>query len=171
MVSEPKEGRLFCPRSGIGGQLDTFACPWPLRSEGNTKEEGLLKILHGRCLCGDLRFTIESSPVFPHFCTCTECQRHAGAPVVVWADFPAESIRWQGGAAKMYRSSPGTQRGFCPKCGSTLIAVDDDSDHVSVVLAALDGANDIVPTAHSFEEEAPGWLEVRVRRYCPLHED
>ena len=38
----------------------------------------------GGCLCGSLRYAVAAAPTNPHFCTCRQCQRWSGAPVVAW---------------------------------------------------------------------------------------
>lgn len=117
----------------------------------------------GGCLCGKIRYSISGRPSFPHFCTCHQCQRWSGAPVVAWVDFPLTAVEWSGtlGQPSWFRSSPGARRGFCPSCGSTLCALDDGSKKVCITIATLDDANLVVPRSQSFPKSAPTWLRVR----------
>ncbi len=114
----------------------------------------------GGCLCGNIRYTTSGNATFPHFCSCKMCQQWSGAPVVAWVDFPRESVIWDGpgGEPALFRSSNFAQRGFCPKCGGTLCALDDDSDMSCMTIATLDDPDSIVPTSQSFPDAAPKWL-------------
>jgi hypothetical protein len=124
-----------------------------------------MKAYKGGCLCGNIRYTLSGEPAFPHFCTCRMCQKWSGAPVVAWADFPLESIAWDGpgGEPATYRSSPDVQRGFCSKCGGALFALDDGSKTICMTVATLDDPSTVVPSSHSFPESAPAWLIVKAR--------
>ncbi len=119
----------------------------------------------GGCLCGQIRYSQTACPEYPHFCTCHMCQKWTGAPVVAWADFPLDSLTWDGpgGEPTMYPSSEETRRGFCPRCGGTLCALDEGSTTICMTVATLDDPGAVAPTSHSFPESAPAWLEVKSR--------
>ncbi|MBP1857123.1 hypothetical protein J2Z75_000603 [Rhizobium herbae] len=61
----------------------------------------------------------------------------------------------------LYRSSNASSRSFCPHCGSTLGAVDDDPVIALVTgsFDARDGA-ELRPVSHSFEDSCPGWWKI-----------
>jgi hypothetical protein len=116
----------------------------------------------GGCLCGHIRYSSSATPIRPHFCSCRMCQQWSGAPVVAWVDFPRESLTFDGlgGEPAFFRSSAMARRGFCPKCGGTICAVEDGSDKICVTIATLDDPDVIVPEARSFPNSAPSWLRV-----------
>lgn len=116
----------------------------------------------GTCLCGGLQFELEGEPVFPHSCACSMCRRWAGAPWMDWVEFPRAGLRWLGeDNLKLYRSSPKTQRGFCQLCGSSLVALDDDSEWVSVARESLrDPDPSLRPRSTSFPEGLPAWIQI-----------
>jgi len=66
-----------------------------------------------------------------------------------------------GGAPSLFRSSDYSSRAFCPACGSSIGAVDDDP-----VMALLLGCFDkplsaeLMPTSHSYRDGRPGWWHV-----------
>ncbi|MBY3220943.1 GFA family protein [Rhizobium laguerreae] len=116
--------------------------------------------IKGHCLCGEVKYEIFSEPNFPHLCSCHTCQRWAGAPIVAWAEFDRNSIKWVGrsGEPNWYRSSESTIRGSCRRCGSGICAVDDGSDSISIAICTLDDPSLLNPDEqHSFKEEAPSW--------------
>lgn len=116
----------------------------------------------GGCLCGNIRYRLSGKATFPHFCSCRMCQRASGAPVMAWVDFPRSALRFEGpgGDPAFYRSSEATRRGFCPRCGSAICAMDDGVETVSMTLATFDDADAFVPQSHSFPGSAPSWLKV-----------
>lgn len=123
------------------------------------------KTLTGGCLCGHIRFTA-INPGSPHSCSCDMCQKHTGAQTTVWLEFSSNEVTWtgEGGQPASWRSSPNTRRAFCPRCGSSLGAIDDGP-----VIALLTGTFDqpaneaFTPEFHSFEDMKPEWW----RRLCP----
>jgi hypothetical protein len=125
-----------------------------------------MKTYSGSCLCGYISLKIEGEPTFPHLCSCHMCQKWSGALTVSWVDFNLKALIWDGpgGEPAFYRSSEKTQRGFCPQCGGSLCALDDDSDTISITIASLNDPSCVKPGAqHSYQEEAPTWWKVSIR--------
>lgn len=115
----------------------------------------------GGCLCGDIRFNARGKPANAHACSCANCQQHSGAPVVCWVEFAAEDVAWtgRGGAPSRYRSSAYSSRAFCPRCGSTLGAM-DDAPVIALVTGSFDARDDaaLQPASHSYKDVCPGWM-------------
>jgi hypothetical protein len=116
----------------------------------------------GGCMCGDIRYEIDGEPVFPHVCSCWKCRLWSGAPIVGWADFPLAGLQWTGrrGWPTLYRESETSQRGFCPRCGGTLCAMDDGSDVIGITTSSLDDSSSLRPVSHSFSGDLVPWLHV-----------
>lgn len=123
------------------------------------------KVYHGGCLCGAIRFEASALPEKPHTCSCKMCQRHTGSLTTVWVEFPKDSIKWvgSGGVPALYRSSKGSSRAFCPVCGSSLGAV-DDQPVIALLLGVFDsaGRKELTPTYHSFRTGRPKWWHVEI---------
>jgi hypothetical protein len=119
----------------------------------------------GGCLCGHVRFGATGDPGSPHTCSCKMCQRHSGSLTLCWVEFAKEDVRWTGpgGEPARYRSSEGSSRAFCSKCGSTLGAI-DDAPVVALVLGSFDKTNRValIPTSHSFKSARPRWWHPNV---------
>ena len=117
----------------------------------------------GGCLCGHIRFEALGPAEKPHTCSCKMCQRHSGALTTTWVEFPKSSVKWvgAGGTPETYRSSDYSSRSFCPKCGSTLGAI-DDNPIIALVLGVFDSANrkELRPTYHSYKGGRPKWWHV-----------
>lgn len=119
----------------------------------------------GGCLCGAIRFEAQAPALKPHTCSCKICQRHSGALTAVWVEFPKDAVTWTGtgGLPATYRSSDYSSRAFCPTCGSTLGAIDDDPV-VALLVGTFDKANrkDLMPLAHSYKGGRPKWWHIDV---------
>ena len=117
----------------------------------------------GGCLCGHIRFEALGPAEKPHTCSCKMCQRHSGALTTTWVEFPKSSVKWvgPGGLPATFRSSNYSSRSFCPKCGSTLGAI-DDNPIIALVLGVFDSANrkELRPTYHSYKGGRPKWWHV-----------
>ncbi|MBN3143518.1 MULTISPECIES: GFA family protein [Pectobacterium] len=114
----------------------------------------------GGCLCGQIRFRATGEPGNPHACSCTYCQQHSGAPTLLWVEFPRSAVEWigEGGEPARYRSSDYSSRVFCPHCGSTLGAIDDEPT-IALTIGNFDekSSPELKPTSHSFEDCCPRW--------------
>ena len=119
----------------------------------------------GGCLCGFIRFEATGIPGEPHTCSCTMCQRHTGALTVTWVEYPKSSILWigPGGPPATYRSSEFSSRAFCPKCGSSLGAL-DINPVVALLVGTFDrpGSKDLKPVSHSYKGKRPKWWHIEI---------
>lgn len=111
----------------------------------------------GGCLCERLRYTVSAEPSNPHYCSCRQCQRWSGAPVVAWIDAPLGATRIDGAPA-WHRSSERAQRGFCPSCGSAIFYRSDDAQSIGITTASLDEPDRFRPVKWSYPASAAIWL-------------
>ena len=90
-------------------------------------------VFEGGCLCGAIRYRATQGPLRGVICHCTMCRRHSGAPALAFVHFAAHAFRWIGEEPARYRSSERAERGFCPRCGSTLTMHEEElTDRVQV---------------------------------------
>ncbi|MFB7999721.1 GFA family protein [Streptomyces sp. NPDC056002] len=116
----------------------------------------------GGCLCGKIRFIVRGLAVYPHTCSCPDCQKLGGGPMMWWAGFAPADVSWTSGIEPTwFETFEGeTQRGFCPTCGSRLAAIDSDIPEIGIVVPALDDTtgDDLVPVNQSFRDSSVCWL-------------
>jgi hypothetical protein len=120
----------------------------------------------GQCLCGDLRFEADFPSQWVAHCHCTLCQRAHGAPVVTWVGFRTEAVTIDDPQARLrwYTSTPGAERGFCSRCGSTLFFRSERwPGELHLVRSNFTGPVDREPQVHVFVDTQAPWL--------PLPED
>jgi hypothetical protein len=88
------------------------------------------------------------------------CQRHSGAIALHWVEFPAPKVRWTGpgGQPSVWRSSEASSRSFCPICGSSLGAI-DDNPVIALLLGSFDSNNrkELAPLSFSYAGQTPKW--------------
>lgn len=114
--------------------------------------------IHGRCLCGEVRYVIFGALLSADHCHCTMCQKQHGAAFSTYADFAPDSFSWVQGAAlvKVYEVPSGGGWCFCSNCGSTLAGTDKGVIS-SVTLGTVEGDPGIRPECHIYVGSKANW--------------
>ena len=116
----------------------------------------------GGCLCGAVRFRLESPPFDAGWCHCRTCQLNSGAPAMVFATVPAEEwVATRGEESiRTIQSSSFGHRGFCARCGTPLyMKVDHQPETIDLSAATLDDPGRVVPQYHIFWSSRVAWFE------------
>lgn len=115
-------------------------------------------MLTGRCLCGDVSYTVTAPPREAGYCHCGQCRRQSGH---VWAsaivDAGALTID---GPARWFTSSEIGERGFCPRCGSFLFWRARDSAMIGFSLGSLDAPTGIAPEHHIYTADKGDYYDI-----------
>jgi hypothetical protein len=116
----------------------------------------------GKCLCGQVRVTLDAEPLGARMCWCRDCQYIASGSPTVNVLFPEEAVRFDGeiGTYEMTADSGNTvERGFCPKCGSQIYSKTLSPAGLPIRIRAgtLDNPELMAPTAIIWSESAPTW--------------
>ena len=109
-----------------------------------------------------MSFRATGAPKWVLWCHCDSCRRHTGAPASVFVAFDNEAVSVTQGEVAKYASSPGVERGFCARCGSTLSCANGrfpTETHYHV--GAFERAAELKPTAALFADERLPWLHVQ----------
>lgn len=115
------------------------------------------------CLCGAVRFELTWPSKWVAHCHCTLCRRAHGAAFVTWIGMPQDQCRIVDDArhVQWYESTPGAERGFCSRCGSTLFFRSQRwPGELHVTLANLDGSADRAPMVHAYWDRRVAWTSV-----------
>ncbi|MET9735135.1 GFA family protein [Streptomyces sp. NPDC006458] len=93
-------------------------------------------------------------------CSCWQETRISGGPAVLWVGFRKNGLTWigPGGEPTWYATWPTLRRGFCPRCGTHLVSIADDSNMIMVTGFSLDDRSGTDPVSHSFRGEAAPWM-------------
>jgi len=118
-----------------------------------------MTVRSGGCLCGRMRYAAEGEPLWVAHCHCESCRRASGAPMVTWAGFRRERVKWTAGTPQAYGSSPGVERRFCPACGAPLTYESTRwPDETHILAATLDDPESVTPTRHVYWAEHLAWM-------------
>jgi len=116
--------------------------------------------MSGGCHCGAVRYAVEGEAMTHALCHCSDCRRHAGAPVVGWTMYPEEALRITRGAVKVYVSSEYGRREFCADCGTGLFYRNAENlpGIVDIQSATYDDPDAIPAQVHIQTAERIGWM-------------
>ncbi len=114
----------------------------------------------GGCHCGKIRYEASGKPLNSALCHCTDCRRHAGAPMVGWAIYPRGKVKITQGKPKTYASSADGRRQFCSDCGTGLFYTNDAAmlGVIDIQSATYDDPDALAPEAHIQVAERIGWM-------------
>ncbi len=115
--------------------------------------------LTGGCQCGAVRYRLDAPPTDANLCHCRMCQKAAGAPVVAFANLPADKFVLTAGTLGAFVSSAIAERGFCAACGTPLTYRGLGSARISVTTGSLDDPNAVPPEMQLGVESRVPWLE------------
>jgi len=115
----------------------------------------------GRCHCGAIAYQASGEPLHHALCHCSDCRRHAGAPVVGWAMFKAGAVSVTKGTPRVYASSEHGRRHFCADCGTGLFYTNDKllPGLTDVQTATLDDPNGLPAQIQIQTAERLTWME------------
>jgi len=117
----------------------------------------------GRCLCGNVTYTIDAEPVVQAACHCTDCQRQSGSPFSVVVAVPRDALHVEGDTLASFAtigSDHGgeTARSFCANCGSPLFSVAGVMPDMAFVKAgSLDDSSWVTPAVEAWTQSAQPW--------------
>src|SRR5688572_27474273 len=117
--------------------------------------------MNGGCHCGEVRYEVYGDPLTHALCHCTDCRRHAGAPVVGWTMYPEVSLKVTKGATKVYKSSPNGRRHFCENCGTGLFYYNHET---------LPGIVDVQSATYDHPEALPSPAHIQILERIPWME-
>src|SRR5207253_6201306 len=113
----------------------------------------------GGCMCGKVRYKLNSDPLEAGWCHCRTCQLWGGAPAMAFLGVPAKDFSWTKGEPRWVRSSSFASRGFCADCGSPLqVNADFQPDTVDIPIVTLDDPDGVEPGFHIFWGSKVGWF-------------
>lgn len=120
-------------------------------------------LTEGHCLCGAVRFAFWGAPTAVYHCHCESCRRATSSPMTTWMLVSKAAFRFTLGAARIYSSSPGVQRGFCGECGAPLFYENDKTPNdIDLYAASLSAPTRLPmpPSRHVYAGEQLPWFEV-----------
>lgn len=118
----------------------------------------------GSCLCGAVKYSVDTIENEMAHCHCTMCRKFHGAAFATFGEALKENFKWLSGQDKLkeYLGSNGTKRVFCEHCGSSLVFVpsNDTGKFVEFSLGTLDSVIPNRPDAHIFTKYSACWSQI-----------
>jgi hypothetical protein len=111
----------------------------------------------GGCLCGEVRYRADATPINERVCHCRLCQKAVGAAFNARVLFAGADVRIEG-PARWSHSSPDLQRGFCGECGTTVFTRRLSNGVVGIGSGTLDDPSLFRPQMHIFTSSKQPWL-------------
>lgn len=115
----------------------------------------------GKCLCGDVSFTVEGAPVRMAQCHCDDCRKTTGTGHIVQAFFPKDKVVITGTTSTYENTSDaGTTRTrhFCPNCGSRLFAENSKTPGaIGIAVGVFDNSEWFRPDVILYHTKRPQW--------------
>jgi len=120
--------------------------------------------LTGSCLCGSLKYTCNSGPLFTAACHCKTCQKSTGSAFSVVVGVQRADMTIEGNTRTTYEglgdSGQPTYRHFCSQCGSTIMAeMAAQPDLAFIAAGTLDHPEALTPQLHVYWRDHQPWLE------------
>ena len=115
----------------------------------------------GGCHCGAIRYQIKGDLIVHALCHCSDCRRHAGAPVVGWTMYAEDAVELTKGQPKVYESSEHGRRHFCADCGTGLFYINANilPGIIDIQSATYDDPNAVPAMVHIQTAERLHWME------------
>ncbi len=119
-------------------------------------------MIHGSCLCGQVRFELAGTPQFINHCHCSMCRKVHGAAFGSFLHANASGFRWLAGESLVenYPSSPGNVRAFCKVCGSNMPVLEEADTHVVIPAGSLDDDPIVRPVVHIHPASKAPWFKI-----------
>jgi hypothetical protein len=115
----------------------------------------------GRCLCGAVRFRAFGAHNWIVHCHCESCRRATSAAFATYVGYPSGAVTWTAEIPRLYHSSPGVTRSFCPHCGSPMsFAGERWPGEIHLFAASFDEPASLVPNEHVYVEEQLPWVHL-----------
>ena len=117
----------------------------------------------GRCLCGEVTYSVEAEPVVQAACHCTDCQRQTGNPFSVIVGVPSEAFEVEGSTLASFATTGTdhggeTERSFCSACGSPIFSNAAVMPELIFIKAgSLDDASWLEPAVEAWTSSAQPW--------------
>jgi hypothetical protein len=121
----------------------------------------------GGCLCGAVRYSVEAEPINQRVCHCRLCQKAIGAAFNARLLFRIDEVTLIG-SVETVNSSPDLERGFCPRCGTTIFSRRERAGIIGLTSGSLDDPSLFRPQMHMYTASRQPW--VKLDDGLPQHE-
>lgn len=115
--------------------------------------------MQGKCLCGEVRFTLSGKIPNLYQCHCSLCRKVTGSSANAAFRVKREQLVWNAGAelVRQYQTAAGFKSHFCGRCGSPLPNLTASDSAWWVPVGLLEEADALEVVAHVFVGSRAPW--------------
>jgi hypothetical protein len=124
-------------------------------------------MIRGSCLCGGVRFEVNSTAGPFELCHCSRCRKVSGSAFMAGIYVRTADFRLLQGAdlvssydAPILESPPAYRTYFCSRCGSPVPEPAPANRWLEIPAGALDDDPQVRPDKHIFVDFASPWYEI-----------
>jgi hypothetical protein len=128
--------------------------------------------LSGGCACGAIRYECNVDPVLMLNCHCRDCQRASGSAYAAIVAVPKAAVEVHG-EPRYHKVIGGSgkvvERGFCPACGSQVMArLERLPDLLGLQAGSLDDPSTYQPAMDAYTSSAQPWdhMDPKVQKHA-----
>lgn len=115
----------------------------------------------GRCVCGDLTYRLDATPLFTHACHCLDCQRETGTAFKMTTIIVTSDLSITHGVLGAHRVGPRRTRYSCARCDTTIyVSSTRFTSTVTLSPGTLDDTRVATPQAHIWVCRKQVWLSL-----------
>jgi hypothetical protein len=115
-------------------------------------------VREGGCMCGAVRYQLSGPFTYSAHCHCRSCQRAVGAGFATYSAVAPENFVVTKGEMAIFHSSPGVNRGFCARCGTSLSYSGEGWTDYAIMTATLDDPGTATPTSNVYTSDCQPWV-------------
>lgn len=113
----------------------------------------------GGCFCNAVRYKATGNPLNQRVCHCKECQKAIGAAFNARVLMRIDDVSITGPICTNF-SSESLERGFCPKCGTSIFSRRTSAGVIGLTAGSLDDTSIFNPDMHFWISSKQSWLEI-----------
>jgi len=119
--------------------------------------------LHGECLCGAVKYSVDGELGDILHCHCSECRKWHGSAFRTRVTVQKSDFSWLSGEQYIarYEGLPTSIKMFCKTCGSSLVSYFRDNENVlGLPLGGVEGDLGQKPVCHIFVGSKASWYDI-----------
>ena len=119
--------------------------------------------VRGGCLCGAVRYEVRGALRPVVLCHCVQCRRWHGHFSAFTSARREDLVLLRGDELRWYGDAPseaGARRGFCGRCGTSLLWDAPSRSSISIAAGSLEEPTGLRSAAHIYVDEAGGYYEL-----------
>ncbi len=121
-----------------------------------------MKDIEGKCLCGDVAFSIVDSLKYAGYCHCSQCRRWTGSAFSASGGVAELDFKIIKGKESLssYEKGAGSQAYFCKNCSSLVYGEVQAYKMIYVMLGSLSESPSLKPQWHVYTNYKVDWYEI-----------